>query len=101
MQPRQTLWSRWIATLSFGALALAAQACVVHETPVNRSYGYGYTQAGYSGGVTVGTPSPTYVSSLPPEPLYETMTSSPGYGHVWIDGNWHWNGYEWVWVSGR
>ena len=23
------------------------------------------------------------------------------YGYVWIDGYWHWNGYEWVWVGGR
>ena len=29
------------------------------------------------------------------------MTQSPGYGQVWIDGYWNWNGYEWVWVGGR
>ena len=91
-----------IATLTFGALGLGASACVIRESPgVNRGYGYGYASAGYHGGVQVGTPSPYYVSSLPPEPLYETMSTSPGYGYVWIDGNWHWNGYEWVWVSGR
>ena len=49
----------------------------------------------------IGTPSPYYVASLPPEPLYEQMSASPGYGYVWIDGYWHWNGYEWAWVSGR
>ena len=49
----------------------------------------------------MGTPNPYYVSSMPPQPLYETMTASPGYGYAWIDGYWHWNGYEWVWVSGR
>ncbi|MCA9678690.1 MAG: hypothetical protein KC464_26920, partial [Myxococcales bacterium] len=66
------------------------------------NYGYGYASSGYAqGGVTVGEPSPYYVSSLPPDPLYETMSSSPGYGYSWIDGYWHWNGYEWVWVSGR
>ena len=91
----------WIATAGLGALTLAASACVVRETPVNRGYGYGYASTGYNAGVTVGTPSPYYVSSMPPEPLYETMTSSPGYGYVWIDGYWHWSGYEWVWVPGR
>jgi hypothetical protein len=38
---------------------------------------------------------------MPPEPLYEQQASSPGDGSVWIDGYWHWNGYEWVWVNGR
>ena len=88
----------------FGAavLGFAAQACVVRDTtPVNSGYGYGYNQPAYQASVTVGTPSPYYVSSMPPEPLYETMTASPGYGYVWIDGYWHWNGYEWTWVSGR
>ena len=84
-------------------LGLALQACVVRETrPVNSGYGYGY---GYQGNVrasvTVGTPNPYYVSSMPPQPLYETMSSSPGYGYSWLDGYWHWNGYEWVWISGR
>src|SRR5262245_62020501 len=82
-------------------LALALQACVVRETrPVNAGYGYGYgyqTQAS----VTVGAPNPYYVSSMPPQPLYETMSPSPGYGYAWLDGYWHWNGYEWVWISGR
>ncbi len=50
---------------------------------------------------SVGEPSPYWVSSMPPDPLYEQMTPSPGLGFVWIDGYWHWNGYEWVWVSGR
>jgi hypothetical protein len=94
--------SKWIGTLAAGALAIGAQACVIRESPgVNRGYGYGYASAGVQGGVMVGSPSPYYVNSMPPEPLYETMTSSPGYGYVWIDGYWHWNGYEWVWMSGR
>ena len=94
--------TQWIGTIAFGALAFGAQACVIRESPgVNRGYGYGYAQAGYQGGVMVGSPSPYYVNSMPPEALYETMTSSPGYGYVWIDGYWHWNGYEWVWMSGR
>src|SRR5215208_3325740 len=96
--------------LGLAALALGASACVIRETgPVNPSYGaYGYTSYSttpsgsyVAGSVTVGEPSPAYVSSLPPEPLYETMTPSPGYGYVWVDGYWHWNGYEWVWINGQ
>ena len=69
---------------------------------MNTGYGYGYGTAGrITASVSVGDAEPYYVSSMPPEPLYESMTASPGYGYVWIDGYWHWNGYEWVWVSGR
>src|SRR4051812_26426803 len=94
------LLARWMGS---GGLVLGLQACVVHDTPpVNPGYGYGYGSPGYaSGNVSVGQPSPYYVESMPPEPLYEQMSSSPGDGSVWIDGYWHWNGYEWVWVNGR
>jgi hypothetical protein len=94
--------AQWIGG---AGLAFALQACVVEPTtPVNPGYGYGYAsgpsyQAQAS--VSVGTPSPYTVSSMPPEPLYESMSASPGYGYAWIDGYWHWNSYEWVWVSGR
>ncbi|HWO23279.1 MAG TPA: YXWGXW repeat-containing protein [Kofleriaceae bacterium] len=97
--------TRWLGWIGSAGLALAAQACVVRDTrPVNAGYGYG-AQAGQTGqaagGVTVGEPAPSTVASMPPEPLYEQMTVSPGFGYVWIDGYWHWNSYEWVWVSGR
>jgi hypothetical protein len=94
--------TRWLSWLGSAGLLLAVQACVVRDTrPVNTGYGYG-PSAGYAtAGVTVGEPAPAAVSSLPPEPLYEQMTVSPGFGYVWIDGSWHWNSYEWVWVSGR
>jgi hypothetical protein len=100
------LLARWLARWIGGAgLLLATQACVAHDTaPVNPGYGYGFAArggAGFEANVSVGEPSPYYVSSMPPEPLYEQMTSSPGDGSVWIDGYWHWNGYEWVWVNGR
>lgn len=89
--------ARWFG---YAGLALTTQACVLRDnTPVN--YGYGYSSSGYTNAsVTVGEPTPYYVSSAAPEPLYEQMSQSPGYGYVWIDGYWHWNGYEWVWVRG-
>jgi WXXGXW repeat (2 copies) len=92
-------------------LGLALQACVVHEAaPVNPGYGYPYgygyglgygTGPGYEGVATVGEPTPYEVSTQAPEPLDDQMTQSPGDGYDWIDGYWHWNGYDWVWVSGR
>lgn len=67
--------------------------------------GYGSVPSGPGasepGGPSVSEPAPYTVESLPPEPLYETMSPSPGDGWVWIDGYWHWDGYEWVWVGGR
>src|SRR5215470_533632 len=92
--------AQWIGAAGLG---VSLQACVVRDTtPVNSGYGYGYGYGpNYQASVTVGTPNPYYVSSMPPEPLYESMSPSPGYGYVWIDGYWHWNSYEWTWVSGR
>ena len=120
------LLTRWLARCFGAALLVGAPACVVHDTPpVNPGYGYGYGGQGFGPGsygppgygpqadgqggamgespanVSVGEPSPYQVGSLPPEPLYEQMTTSPGDGSVWIDGYWHWNGDEWVWVNGR
>ena len=99
---RLHLVATWIGTVGLG---LAMQACVVEPTTPNSGYGYGYQQRNpsyqASANVSFGTPSPYSVSSMPPEPLYENMTASPGYGYAWIDGYWHWNSYEWVWVSGR
>lgn len=86
---------RWIGTLG---VAFATQACVVREAP---SVNAGYYPGGRTASVGVATPQPYAVSTMPPDPLFEQMTPSPGMGHVWIDGSWHWNGYEWVWVSGR
>lgn len=90
---------KWIGSV---ALLLGVQACVVHDTrPVNSGYGYGYSRGRAAARITVGQPSPYVVSSMPPDPLYEQMSVSPGTGHVWIDGSWHWNGFEWVWLGGR
>ena len=62
-------------------LGLALQACVVRETrPVNAGYRYGYYNTGYRAQVSVGSPNPYYVSSMPPQPLYETMTLLGGEG---------------------
>ena len=102
------LRARWIAGIGGLGLLLGLEACVVHDTaPVNSGYNEAYGYGGVRGNATasaslsVGEPSPYTVSGMPPEPLYEQMSDSPGDGSVWIDGYWHWNGYEWMWVNGR
>ncbi|MBL4632903.1 MAG: YXWGXW repeat-containing protein, partial [Kofleriaceae bacterium] len=79
--------------LALGALlVVAATGCTVRgQGPVMRT----------SGHIAVGTPRTYTVSSLPPQPLYEQRTASPGYGNVWIEGAWSWNGYEWAWKAGH
>src|SRR5688572_13724957 len=75
---------KWIGA---AGLVLAAQACVVRDSqPVNLGY---YPSSGMQGGISasVGTPQPYAVQSMPPDPLYEQMTPSPGEGYVWIDGS--------------
>jgi hypothetical protein len=34
-----------------------------------------------------------------PTVLVENYDPMPGY--VWVQGNWNWNGYEWVWMPGH
>ena len=34
-----------------------------------------------------------------PALVVENYDPVPGY--IWVQGNWNWNGYEWIWVSGR
>jgi hypothetical protein len=33
-----------------------------------------------------------------PQIIIENYDPVPGY--IWVQGNWNWNGYEWVWTSG-
>ena len=64
---------RLLHCVGFAGLAFAAQACVVRDAhPVNSGYGYSSSQtsAYASGGIYVGEPSPYYVNSMPPQPLY-------------------------------
>ena len=56
-----------------------------------------------SGGVYVSGNSDyatVYPSSFAPEPIPEIRPMPPGYGYVWVDGYWDWNGYDWTWSSG-
>ncbi len=40
------------------------------------------------------------IQYAPPPPPRETMFVSPGYGYVWADGEWEWDG-RWVWCAGH
>jgi hypothetical protein len=41
------------------------------------------------------------VREAPPPIIREHRPSPPSRGHIWIDGNWHWNGQRYVWHPGR
>ena len=41
-----------------------------------------------------------YPTSFAPEPIPEYRPAPPGYGYMWVDGYWDWNGYDWTWSSG-
>ncbi len=88
-----------LAALSLATVStLGATGCVIRETR-----GAYTTRATVhtSASVVVGNPGYVYVQTLPPDPLYETISPAPSYGYVWIDGYWHWSGYEWIWVPGH
>jgi hypothetical protein len=100
---------RLVALLGPAALGLGLSACAVRTTTMPEpSYPPpgGYARAPgahveHQETVAVGTVATEYYTeSYPPEPLYEAMAPSPGDDQVWIDGSWHWNGYEWVWLGG-
>src|SRR5687767_4862443 len=95
-----SMLKRVVAAVSLAAVStLGASACVVRETRSHYTTGGSGVYA--SGHVAVGNPGYVYVQTLPPDPLYEDIPSAPSYGYVWIDGYWHWNGYEWIWMSGH
>lgn len=37
----------------------------------------------------------------PPEPLGEVRYAAPAPGMVWVDGYWHWDAVDYVWIPGR
>jgi hypothetical protein len=42
-----------------------------------------------------------YVAGPPPAPLAETESAPPAPGMVWVEGYWHWNGVQYVWIPGH
>jgi hypothetical protein len=42
-----------------------------------------------------------YVSGPPPRALAEPRPAAAAPGMVWVEGYWHWNGVQYVWIPGR
>jgi hypothetical protein len=42
-----------------------------------------------------------YVSGPPPQSLAEPRPAPSEQGMVWVEGYWHWNGVQYVWIPGR
>lgn len=109
LQPH-TVTRQGIALLGPMLLALGLGACSVKSAQLPETHtpppgGYG----GYAGGhatvqptrAVVSAPTVHYTQGYPPAPLHETVPTSSYGDQVWIDGSWHWNGYEWMWIDGR
>jgi hypothetical protein len=45
-------------------------------------------------------PPPPNYAPIPP-PRAEVVPPPPGRRAVWQPGHWHWDGYRYIWVSGR
>src|SRR5256885_2257689 len=46
-------------------------------------------------------PRVVYVAGPPPPPLVEARGSPAAPGMVWVEGYWHWNGVQYVWIPGH
>lgn len=53
------------------------------------------------GEITGEVEEPLLAESPPPPLQDEIIPPRPFAGGVWIPGSWHWDGYTWLWVSGR
>jgi hypothetical protein len=53
--------------------------------------------------VVVEEPAPAeiVVNTKPPVERVEVIPVAPSPQHVWIKGNWHWDGHAWIWHAGR
>ena len=51
--------------------------------------------------VEEGPPAEVIVQTAPPVERIEVVPAPPSLEHLWIKGNWHWDGHEWVWRSGH
>jgi hypothetical protein len=85
--------SRLLPRLVLAALGasvlLVSSGCFVRPGYAGATvYGDGYAQ----GGVTV--------YQQPPQARVVVRPMAPQQGYVWVEGNWNWNGAQWVWADG-
>jgi hypothetical protein len=45
-------------------------------------------------------PAEIVVNSKPPVEKVEVIPVAPSPQHIWIKGNWHWDGHAWIWHPG-
>jgi hypothetical protein len=82
-------------------LAVLAGGCVIREVrEVHHMPAESRSCPSCAEGVS-GAPGSLLADSQPPAPLVETAGEPPAYDYVWVDGYWHWDGAEWIWISGR
>jgi hypothetical protein len=41
------------------------------------------------------------IQAAPPAPQYETVPVAPSPNHIWVHGNWQWNGGRYIWIAGH
>ena len=46
-------------------------------------------------------PARIYMTAMPPPPLAEAPPARPAATHVWVEGYWHWNGVQYLWIPGH
>jgi hypothetical protein len=51
--------------------------------------------------VTEAAPQEVIVQTRPPAEQIEVIPVAPSAEHLWIKGNWHWDGRAWVWHPGH
>jgi hypothetical protein len=45
-------------------------------------------------------PAEVVVNVKPPVEKVEVIPVAPSPQHIWIKGNWHWDGHAWIWRAG-
>ena len=103
----------WLGSSLLVGLSALAAGCVVRAQPQPVYYGndpnYAQPAPGYQPApeYAPAPPAPAvevdatvYPSTAPPPPVAEYRPPMPGYGYLWVDGYWDWNGYDWAWSNG-
>jgi hypothetical protein len=73
---------------------------VIHRRPVHVNNGYYQFHNGYRYRYSRPVIRQRYFDyRVRPQIIVENY--QPVAGYVWVPGQWQWNGYEWIWISGH
>jgi hypothetical protein len=103
--------SSWLVLALFAVLPAVVSGCVIRAQPqpvYANDPNYVPPQPAYTTDPSYVAPqtgaievdATVYPSSAPPPPVAEYRPTAPGYGYLWVDGYWDWNGYDWAWSNG-